>query len=317
MAVGFCFGGLHAFLAAASPLGLAGVVGFYGALDGSRRGLPSPADVAAEMSGPVLGLFGGDDAAITPAQVAHFDERLEAAGVEHEIVTYPGAPHSFFDRKYAEYADACEDAWRRTLDFLQGIGERAAALPSRPRAAVAGSPGPLGQRAVVDGDVAHAEARERERVERGRDPAAAVGDDAAGVERAGRAEALAQLGGRAQAARAGVEQRRRVHVGAARDAARAPVAVDLAAVDLRCERVEHAGRRPAERGEHLVAAHEQARPRSRRERRRRGRRRGSALTGRPSATQASQPPSSTAAASKPQARSIHHSRVAHIMPLRS
>jgi carboxymethylenebutenolidase len=127
VAVGFCFGGLHAFLAAASPLDLAGVVGFYGALDGSRRGLPSPADVATEMSGPVLGLFGGDDAAIPPAQVAHFDERLGAAGVEHEIVTYPGAPHSFFDRKFAEYADACEDAWRRTLHFLQGIGERAPA----------------------------------------------------------------------------------------------------------------------------------------------------------------------------------------------
>jgi carboxymethylenebutenolidase len=31
---------------------------------------------------------------------------------------YPGAPHSFFDRKQEEFADASEDAWRRTLDFV-------------------------------------------------------------------------------------------------------------------------------------------------------------------------------------------------------
>jgi len=42
-----------------------------------------------------------------------------AAGVEHEIVTYPGAPHSFFDRKQEEFADASEDAWRRVLDFVR------------------------------------------------------------------------------------------------------------------------------------------------------------------------------------------------------
>ena len=39
-------------------------------------------------------------------------------GVEHEIVIYPGAPHSFFDRKQEEFADASTDAWTRVLDFL-------------------------------------------------------------------------------------------------------------------------------------------------------------------------------------------------------
>lgn len=32
--------------------------------------------------------------------------------------TYPGAPHSFFDRKQEEFAEASTDAWTRTLDFL-------------------------------------------------------------------------------------------------------------------------------------------------------------------------------------------------------
>ena len=31
---------------------------------------------------------------------------------------YDGAPHSFFDRKQAEFADASDDAWRRTLAFV-------------------------------------------------------------------------------------------------------------------------------------------------------------------------------------------------------
>jgi carboxymethylenebutenolidase len=38
--------------------------------------------------------------------------------VEHEIHTYPGAPHSFFDRKQDEYAEASADAWERILGFL-------------------------------------------------------------------------------------------------------------------------------------------------------------------------------------------------------
>jgi len=39
--------------------------------------------------------------------------------VPHEIVTYDGAPHSFFDRKQEEFADASEDAWRRVLEFTE------------------------------------------------------------------------------------------------------------------------------------------------------------------------------------------------------
>jgi carboxymethylenebutenolidase len=51
--------------------------------------------------------------------VRAFEEALEAAGVEHEVVSYEGAPHSFFDRKYEEHAQASEDAWRRTLEFIE------------------------------------------------------------------------------------------------------------------------------------------------------------------------------------------------------
>jgi carboxymethylenebutenolidase len=122
VAVGFCFGGSMSLLASTNrDLGLAGAVGFYPGLDLSRFRAVRPLDRAAEMRGPLLGLFGGTDPSIPPDQIAEFDQRLTEAGVEHEFVTYPDAPHSFFDRSYAEHADACEDAWRRVLGFLDAV----------------------------------------------------------------------------------------------------------------------------------------------------------------------------------------------------
>ena len=117
--VGFCFGGTHSLLAATNDeLGLDGVVGFYGGLNPERWGDMSPIHRARDMRGPVLGLYGGADQGIPPEQVEALERGLSEAGVEHEIVTYPGAPHSFFDRRFSEHADACADAWRRVLDFL-------------------------------------------------------------------------------------------------------------------------------------------------------------------------------------------------------
>jgi carboxymethylenebutenolidase len=33
-------------------------------------------------------------------------------------VIYPGTPHSFFDRRLAEFADASADAWARVRGFI-------------------------------------------------------------------------------------------------------------------------------------------------------------------------------------------------------
>ena len=117
--LGFCFGGRQSWLAAAAGHGLAGAIGFYGRPGVGGDGSPGPVQRAGEMEGAVLGLMGGADQAIPPEDVAAFDEALEAAGVEHELVTYAGAPHSFFDRRQEEFADASEDAWRRVIAFLE------------------------------------------------------------------------------------------------------------------------------------------------------------------------------------------------------
>ena len=118
--VGFCFGGRTSFLASTLGLRLAGVIGFYGwPIGSSRNDTPAPAEVAERIECPVLGLFGGADQGIHREAVEAFDRALTGAGVEHRIVTYEGAPHSFFDRKQGEFAEASAAAWDEMLRFVQ------------------------------------------------------------------------------------------------------------------------------------------------------------------------------------------------------
>src|SRR5262245_15491100 len=117
--VGFCWGGRNSCFAAAGGHGLAGAVGFYGRPGPANDGSPGPAQHASEMAAPILALQAGADRNITADDNAAFDAALTSAGVEHEIVIYPGAPHSFFDRKQEEFAVDSEDAWNRVLAFLE------------------------------------------------------------------------------------------------------------------------------------------------------------------------------------------------------
>jgi carboxymethylenebutenolidase len=119
--VGFCMGGRASWLAAASGHGLNGAVGFYG-YPTERNGAVGPAERASEIDGPILALQAGADQNITKVENDAFEAALSAAGVDHEIVVYDGAPHSFFDRKQEEFAEASEDAWSRTLRFIEKFG---------------------------------------------------------------------------------------------------------------------------------------------------------------------------------------------------
>jgi carboxymethylenebutenolidase len=125
--VGFCFGGAQSDLAGASErLGLDAVISFYGMLDPRRAGLdsesfPAPLRQAHEIRVPVLALFGGADELIPREDIDAFDAALSAGDVPHEIRVYPGAPHSFFDRSFAEHAEASRDAWERVLGFLESV----------------------------------------------------------------------------------------------------------------------------------------------------------------------------------------------------
>lgn len=117
--VGFCFGGRHSWLAAAGGHGLAGAVGFYGRPGPGQDGTPGPAQRAGDFAAPILALMGGADEGIPLEDVRAFEQALAAAGAEHEVVVYDGAPHSFFDRKQERFADASADAWSRVLGFVE------------------------------------------------------------------------------------------------------------------------------------------------------------------------------------------------------
>lgn len=121
--VGFCRGGTLSLHAAAEDFKLAGIIAFYAGLSrpvpGSKA---STLERAAHVRFPVLGLFGGADPNIPATDVEQLDHQLDVAGVKHDIVVYPNAPHSFFDRRYKEFADASADAWKRVLAFTGVVG---------------------------------------------------------------------------------------------------------------------------------------------------------------------------------------------------
>jgi carboxymethylenebutenolidase len=113
--VGFCRGGALALMTGTNPaFQFAGLIPFYAGLR------PEVLASAAHVLYPVLGLFGGADQGIPENLVRELAVQLDKAGVPHHIEIYPGAPHSFFDRRAEEYADASADAWRRTLAFIKG-----------------------------------------------------------------------------------------------------------------------------------------------------------------------------------------------------
>ena len=118
--IGFCFGGSNSWYMAAAGLGLAGAIGFYGHPD--REGFPKGAStvmsLVPDFSCPVLALQGGDDPGIPVEADTAFAESLKAHGKAGEVVIYPGAPHSFFDRKSADFQEASADAWERIQGFL-------------------------------------------------------------------------------------------------------------------------------------------------------------------------------------------------------
>jgi carboxymethylenebutenolidase len=118
--MGFCMGGRLAFVAGSRPeLDVTGAIGFYGWPVGpGRAGTPAPADVAGEQTSAVLAIFGGADQGIPQDAIDTYGEALADADVDHEVVVYPGAPHSFFDRKAEQFSGESEDAWAKVMAFI-------------------------------------------------------------------------------------------------------------------------------------------------------------------------------------------------------
>jgi carboxymethylenebutenolidase len=112
--IGFCRGGRTVWLYATHNSSLKAGVAFYGSLmDPPSAAMRKNAfELASEVKAPVLGLYGAEDAGITPDQVEAMKERLKAAGKTTKFKIYPGAGHGFFaDYRQSYRADAAQDAW--------------------------------------------------------------------------------------------------------------------------------------------------------------------------------------------------------------
>lgn len=114
LTLGFCFGGSNAWRQAAGNLDLAGCMGFYG--QPGRVGAAAPLTVK-----PTLMLIAGDDVATPVDDQLRLAEQMRSNGATVVDVVFPGAPHSFFDRSFTDWTDACDEAWRAILAFTESV----------------------------------------------------------------------------------------------------------------------------------------------------------------------------------------------------
>jgi len=111
--VGWCMGGGFSLLLAVNESKLAACVVNYGSL-------PTDKDEIQRIQAPVLGNFGAEDRGIPPSAVAAFEDAMKAAHKSIDVKIYDGAGHAFENpnNKLGYREAAANDAWARTLDFL-------------------------------------------------------------------------------------------------------------------------------------------------------------------------------------------------------
>lgn len=120
-AIGFCFGGHVAYLAATVP-NVQATASFYGA--GIPTMIPGGGDPTITRTDAIQGtihlFFGLDDASIPPTHIAEIESALTQHQVSYQIFRYPGAQHGFFcDRRSSYNPEAATDAWVKVLTLFQ------------------------------------------------------------------------------------------------------------------------------------------------------------------------------------------------------
>lgn len=126
---GFCWGGRITWMYAAHNPTLKAGVAWYGRLLASASGNDPaltprhPIDIAASLTVPVLGLYGGQDGGIPLASVEQMKAALAKGSSRSEFVLYPNAGHAFHaDYRPSYVAADARDGWRRCLDWLRAHG---------------------------------------------------------------------------------------------------------------------------------------------------------------------------------------------------
>jgi dienelactone hydrolase len=111
---GYCFGGAAVLEMARSGAPATGFASFHGGLS-----TPEGQDYT-QTKGKILVFHGTADTAITMEDFADLGAELERTGVDHEMITYGGAPHAFTvfgSQRYREEAD--KQSWTRFTEYLK------------------------------------------------------------------------------------------------------------------------------------------------------------------------------------------------------
>lgn len=125
---GFCWGGRQTWLYTAHNKSIKAGVAWYGRIVGDKNALtPSnPIDIASQLNGPVLGLYGGADTGIPLEGVEKMKAALAAgngASKASQFVVYPDTPHAFHaDYRPSYRKEAAEDGWKRCLAWFKACG---------------------------------------------------------------------------------------------------------------------------------------------------------------------------------------------------
>jgi carboxymethylenebutenolidase len=123
--IGTCSGGRHALLAASRVAGFDAVADLWGGgvvmakEDLSDARPVAPIDLTANLTAPLLGLFGNDDRHPTPEQVNQHEEELKRNGKQYDFYRYDGASHGFFYYQAPMYRpEAAMDGWEKVFTFF-------------------------------------------------------------------------------------------------------------------------------------------------------------------------------------------------------
>jgi carboxymethylenebutenolidase len=111
--IGWCMGGGYSLDLALNDPKLKAAVINYGHLATDDATLK-------KINASILGIFGGQDRGIPPADVNKFEVQLKALGKTVEIHIFPDAGHAFENpnNKQGYRADDAAQAWKLTVDFL-------------------------------------------------------------------------------------------------------------------------------------------------------------------------------------------------------
>ena len=122
---GFCRGGRDTWLCAEHNPHLKAAVAWYGPVKGAVSEIQphTPTDEAAALRCPLLGLYGGRDDSIKPADVEAAAQVARDAGHTVEIKLFPEAGHGFHaDYRSSYNKDAAEQGWADALAWFRAHG---------------------------------------------------------------------------------------------------------------------------------------------------------------------------------------------------